>query len=178
MVKDKTKIVKEDFWCYKDLSECTDSLLFDSDESIAEYTATDENDNTVNIWLAVKGEVNITRNDTGDNFYRRKDYDEELIADIKSGEIYSRGETYIEDKYEIVSNNWFEGIYTFTNAEGKYLYSDGEVYEDDFSKKTKDELKADLREWALVIFKDAYERGDLEMKEKPKGKVKAEKENE
>lgn len=159
----KPSIQKENFWCDKDLSECTDSLLFDWDKSIAEYTATDENGNTVNIWLAVKGEVNITRLDTEDDFRRRKDYDEELIADIKSGKIYT-------SKYSINNNNWFEGIYTLTNATGKYVDSDGEAYEDDFSKKTKDELKADLREWALYIFEDAYERGDFEIKEHSDGK--------
>lgn len=160
MEAEDVKIIKGGFWCDKDLSECKDSLLFNSDVSIAEYTATDENGNTMNLWLTVKGDVDISRIDGEKRFRSVSEYDDELIADIKSGEVYN------QSKYAISLNNWFEVIYTLTDDDGHDIYEDGIVYDGgDISKMTKKELEADLREMARNLIADAYDNGDFKIKE-------------
>ena len=142
MSSDEVKTVKDDFNCDVDLKEYTDSLLFDNDEEIASYSAVDKYGNIANLRLTVAGEKKITRlakpdtdrddddydYDDDEDFYDVSDYDDELIADIKSGEVYN------EDKYEIVYNNWFDIVYELISGEDDdVVYADDEVCETDFS---------------------------------------------
>lgn len=138
------KNIKE-FTCDKNLTQYIDSMLFDSNKTIASMTY--ESDGCiVNIDLMTRGYVNVEYK--GESYYAPSEFPEELKEIIRTNP-YWYNET--EDLY-ISENNWFEYIYDATQN-GKD-WSDGILFEDDLSKYTEDELKSEMVEVCKNIIKD------------------------
>lgn len=137
-----TRVFKETFFdCEDDLSVYADSLLFTDDEVVASYEAENENGNKIEIRLIVTGDVDVTYG--GERYRNPDDFPEEMRDVIKRGEY---------DKLEIENNNWFEVVFTLfeANSEEELAY-DGDVFEDDLSKMTPDELKKYFDEYAETV---------------------------
>lgn len=124
------------FDCTDDLSQYTDSLLFESGESIATMTVEDGKGHFLDMELMVRGEVNIVFND--ESCRHPDEFPPELVQAIKDGK---ENETFT-----IESNNWFELMYTLTDANGKELACDGDVWESQISTMTAEQLKAEMYE--------------------------------
>lgn len=122
-MKNKIDYSKIEFKC-GDLTEYTDSLLFDTGETIA----TLEYKNFL-IVIDVTGEKKIYFND--EVYTQAFDYPDELIENIKNGHIYD----YQEDCY-LEDNNWFD-VVIFKNK--CYIYD--EVFEEDLCQLTPEKLK-------------------------------------
>ena len=153
------------FECDNDLGQYTNSLLFDSNADIAYFEMTDENDNTVHLWLTVRGEKEVSLIDEDGNatetYRNASDYPEELINAIKNGENY--------EDYYCDTNNWFEMLYGYSKAGEKETgnYVDGEVWDDISS--SPDQLKGEMRDFAESLFEKYYEKGTFEKSaKKPK----------
>lgn len=150
----------KDFECSDDLSQYTESLLFDSGEIIASMTVEFPNGNAVDVELAVRGDVRIRLADSDEVYARHtEDYSPELREAIEKGDW---------DNLDIGNNNWFELLYTLKDADGNYIISDGDVYEEDVHDKTPDALKELMADCA-VDFAQHYdtsrykEEKDLEL---------------
>ena len=124
------------FNCADDLSQYTDSLLFESDESVATMTVEDGKGHFLDMELMVRGEVNIIFND--ESCRHPAEFPPELVQAIKDGKE--------NEAFTIESNNWFELMYTLTDANGKELACDGEVWESQISTMTAEQLKAEMCE--------------------------------
>jgi len=127
------------------LEQYTESLLFDSDELIAAAYFSDEDGNTVKLYLGVAGEKKIALPKDPDTSYRyANEYPEELVRAIKEG---------VMDRDYIVSmNNWFSLDFEITDEDGKILADDDEPWEDDISKRTNEELKNQLISSAIDLY--------------------------
>lgn len=134
-----------------DLGKYTNSLLFNSNIDIASFEITDENNNTVQLWLTVRGDKEVSLIDEDGNAaetYRdASDYPEELINAIKNGENYK--------DYYCDTNNWFEVLYGYTKADEREAYNnveyiDGEVWDD--IPSSPDQLKSEMRNFAESLF--------------------------
>lgn len=133
------------FDCEKDLSQYTDSLLFTDDEVPVEAEFEDSNGNNINLRLIVTGAVNLTYKE--ETYTNPADFPDELKEIIKSGEVYDNEDTYISD------NNWFELVFTVTNAAGEEIAYDGDAdIFDDLSKMTADDLKTQLTDYAENLY--------------------------
>ena len=119
---------------------------------------TDENNNTVQLWLTVRGEKEVSLIDEDGNAaetYRdASDYPEELINAIKNGENYK--------DYYCDTNNWFEVLYGYTKAgereaDNNVEYIDGEVWDD--IPSSPDQLKGEMRDFAESLFEKYYKEG-------------------
>ncbi|ORX75634.1 hypothetical protein BCR32DRAFT_249427 [Anaeromyces robustus] len=132
------------FSCEEDLSVYKDSLLFSNGNIIATLSATDNNGNIIDMELVVVGEIRIKFiNDENSSYYSDpKDYPDELRNTIEKG---------MYDLLDIRNNNWFELSFSIKNINGKVLASDGDVYENDISIMTKDELKQEMLDYCDII---------------------------
>lgn len=133
------------FNCADDLSQYTDSLLFESGESVATMTLKGGKGRFLDMELMVRGEVNIIFNDES---YRHPDeFPPELVQAIKDGKE--------NEAFTIENNNWFELMYTLTDANGKELACDGDVWESPINTMTAEQLKAEMYE-SGVHFMEFY----------------------
>ena len=168
MEKKDIKIIKEDFYFNGEPKDYPDSMLFDENKDIAGYTAVDENGNNIDLWLTVDGEKSIHRlytEKSADNgeatFHNTKDYDEEIIEDIKKGMLLDDS-----DKYSISLNNWFSLRCEVTSSDGKTIYDDSETFLD-FDEDSIDEIKSVLRDRAKETLVFLYENGKIKEAESP-----------
>lgn len=90
--------MKFEFTIYKNLKECTDSLLFDSETTIAILEIDD-----CLLCLETQGEVRIVDTKNQAVYNTPSKFPQELKEYIKSGDIYSNP----NDKYYVDNNNWF-----------------------------------------------------------------------
>ena len=145
-------------------SEAYSSLLFDSDETIANFDAYDKARNHIDIWFAVRGDKEVFLYDKeGDaceqTYTRASDYPEELVRAIKEGEF--------DKDYGCYNNNWYEAFVEIYDKKGNLVHQ----FEDpDIDiPKTKEEFTKTCTDWANQIFDDMYRDNLLECpKEKPK----------
>lgn len=146
----KMPIICLEFNCDNNLSQYTDSMLFDSGTEIASGKF-GYNGKILDIYLDVSGEVAVTYK--GETYHTPSEFPEELIEKIKehpnwwegyapSGE----GNDNEEGDVYVYLNNWFEYIY------GEEVLYDGTVYENDLSKATKEEILEDMRYIAEQYF--------------------------
>ena len=148
-----------EFWCKEDLSQYTDSLLFDEEENIAELKVYDKSGNHIDLLLTVSGDKEVYLIDENgdivdDEVYEQADdYPEELIEAIKNG---SDGVDYACD-----NNNWFDLRYTVYNARGEEVYYDSEAYESTIHTLNKADLMKDLQEYGEYLLDFSYMRGDI-----------------
>lgn len=125
------------FQC-NELSQYTDSMLFDSGEQIAamEY----EYGNThINIYLEVRGEVRVDFD--GVTYRRPSEFPDVLKELIKT----NPGCWDCEDYVYVDMNNWFEYIYVVDNEHWNE-YMDGVLCEWDISKGTPEHIKKEMLE--------------------------------
>lgn len=128
------------FECEKDLTPYIDSMLFDSDTTIAfgEFQI-EGKEEIFNIELVVNGEVDVDYK--GYNYKSPYDFPEELIDKIKTDPYWfcyaPSGETEDNEDGDIYvdMNNWFEYLYGY-KENNTNIYIDGMVYEADLSKDT------------------------------------------
>ena len=131
--QETSDVVCMQFVC-NDLTEYTDSMLFDSigdggEDGIAEGTFA-YNGKTLVINLDVRGEVSVTYKE--ETYYKPSEFPEELKERIrKNPNEWMFMENDEDGDICVNMNNWFE--YTWDSAEG-------EVCEDDLSISTKEEV--------------------------------------
>ena len=117
------------FELYHNLSECTDSMLFDCCERIATY-GTDDN----YVALDVYGDVSVLYED--DSYNRASEMPEELLERFRTGTAYNY------DKLEIKMNNWFAYVHVINGN----IDPDDIVCETDISVLSESELQEDMKE--------------------------------
>ena len=122
-----------------ELSQYTDSLLFDSGTVVAELDMTDAHDNRAVMSLEVRGEVKVKLNGSDECWCKTPSKFPEEIREA----IINR-EWHLLD--EDMSCNWFELMFTLYNSRGEEVVQDGEVYEGDLTILTPDDLKSLLTE--------------------------------
>ena len=123
--KDKLDILE--FKVYGDLSKYTDSLLF-QDEKIASLLTKE-----YKVTIEVIGDIRIFFK--GNLYKCSSKFPEELIEIIENGEVSEHSDV------EIMDNNWFEiDVYERTGKDEYVLVCD-EVFEEDLSKMTQENLK-------------------------------------
>ena len=117
------------FEIYKDLSECQDSMLFDSYERIAKY-----GNESNYVALDVYGDVRVFYKD---EMYRRaSEMPQELLDEFKNG-------TYMNNPdIEVCNNNWFDYIHVLDNV----IQPNDIVCEDDLPSMSAQQLKEDMEE--------------------------------
>lgn len=96
---------------YEDMKPIKDSMQFDSDTEICEYTPADKK---VKITIEVRGEVGITYND--EVYKKPSEFPQEVKEIIQNGDLWNTDEVYVGN------NNWFELF--FWDEEGNFLDSD------------------------------------------------------
>lgn len=135
------------FDCDQDLSKYTDSMLFESGQTIAELICEDRNGRQIAVTLEVRGYVTVEYD--GDVYHSVCDFPEQLIEIIKNhpGEwdIYSpsgEGNDDEESNIFISENNWFEMMCCYNG------HTEGYVLEQDLSKMDVESVKAALMEIA------------------------------
>jgi hypothetical protein len=146
-------IVCVEFNCEEELSQFTDSMLFDSeDTSIAAARFVNKNGKAVTVDLCVRGEVAVDYK--GETYHRPSEFPDELIERIKNQpndwDVYApSGEGNDEEEGDIYVglNNWFEYIWNYDNGA-----SDGIVCEQDISKMTVQDVLRELKEIAEWVF--------------------------
>ena len=117
------------FEIYKDLSECQDSMLFDSYERIATYG----NDGNY-VALQVSGYVNVYYKD--DRYHLASEMPKELLDEFKNG-------TYMNNPdIEVCNNNWFDYIHVLDNV----IQPNDIVCENDLPSMSAQQLKEDMEE--------------------------------
>ena len=134
-----------DFNCEKDLSQYTDSMLFDSGTIIA-FMDCAYNECQVSIELRVCGEVDVTYK--GEDYRHPSDFPNELREIIKHNPYWF---TDTEDLY-ITNNNWFEYIYDCVYNGN--TWSDGVLLEGDLSTYTEADLLKEMFELVMEIVED------------------------
>ena len=135
-----------EFECTNNLSQYTDSMLFDSGEEIATGLFRYK-DKEVEISLRICGQVAVDYK--GETYHTPSEFPDELVERIKahpndwmyyspSGEDTddAEGDVYVG------LNNWFEYIFD----------GDGCVYEEDLSKATKEDILQDMIYLARQFF--------------------------
>lgn len=96
---------------YEDMKPIKDSMQFDSDTEICEYTPADKK---IKITIEVRGEVRIIYND--EVYTKPSDFPQEVKEIIQNGDLWNTDEIYVGN------NNWFELF--FWDEEGNFLDSD------------------------------------------------------
>ena len=115
----------------EELSQFTDSMLFDSGLAIARMDC-EIDGHSIGIDLVTAGHVRVHYK--GDIYKYPSDFPEELKEKIKKDRYWDCDKDVLVDE-----NNWFEFIYEDTyNGD---TFCDGVVCEDDVSKFTEEELK-------------------------------------
>lgn len=127
----------KNFQC-NELSQYTDSMLFDSGEQIAAMECEDGNTH-INIYLEVRGEVRVDFD--GVTYRRPSEFPLELKELIKGNPICWD----CEDDVYVDIRNWFEYIY-IVNNEHWNDYMDGVLCEWDISKWGPEEIKREMLE--------------------------------
>lgn len=118
----------------EDLSEYTDSMLFDSGTTIAEGTFLYKGEE-LSITLKVSGYVSV--NFMGETFKYPSEFPEELKQIVRDGKLFDD-----PDKVYVWDNNWFEYIYD----------SDGVVEEEDLCQMTPEQVLDTMTEIAEQYF--------------------------
>lgn len=145
MDSNREKLNILEFEVLGDLSQYTDSLLFDG-ETIArleteEYAVT----------IEVIGDIRIFYRD---NLYKcSANFPNELKEIIKNGKVLEHSEV------EIIDNNWFEIDVYERNKNDEYELIYDEVFEEDVSTMDKDKLK----EYMIHHLKDYLEKDEIEI---------------
>ena len=135
--QDTKDIICLEFDCEDELSKYIDSMLFDSDESVAHGRFVYKN-KEIDISLRICGEVSVSyKNET---YHRPSEFPEELKEKIRKNPY--QWET--DKDICVFFNNWFEYIYDST---------DGMVCEDDVSKMTPEQILSEMTEIASEIIK-------------------------
>lgn len=119
------------FEVLEELSQFTDSMLFDSDLIIAEMDC-EINGHKINVDLRTAGSVRVHYKD--DIYRYPSEFPEELVEKIKKDKWWDCDKDVLVDEI-----NWFEFVYHDT-YDGD-TFCDGVVCEDDVSKFTEEELK-------------------------------------
>lgn len=137
----ENKVMCLEFNCDDNLSQYTDSMLFDSGTVIASGKFEKEG-RIFNIYLEVNGEVAVTYK--GEVYHSPSDFPEELTERIRNTtwwDVCSPSEEGddVESNIYVGMNNWFEYLY------GEECIDDGTVYEADLSRATKEEIFEDMR---------------------------------
>ena len=117
------------FEIYKDLSECQDSMLFDSYERIAKYG----NDSNY-VALDVYGDVKVFYKD--EMYKRASEMPQELLDKFKNTNYMNDSDIYIGN------NNWFDYIYVLNGV----IQPNDIVCENDLSVMSAQQLKEDMEE--------------------------------
>lgn len=145
MNDNREKLDVLEFEVFGELSQYTDSLLFDN-ETIArlktkEYTVT----------IEVIGDIKIFFHD--DVYKCSANFPNELKEIIKNGKVLEHSEV------EIIDNNWFEIDIYERNKNDEYELIYDEVFEEDVSTMDKDKLK----EYMIHHLKDYLEKDEIEL---------------
>lgn len=162
----------------KDLKECVDSMLFDSDTTIAHLIAESKTGIKVDVSLMVRGAVSVEYK--GKTYHKPSEFPQELIDRIKAkpndwmyptmgfdpenltAEQLNRVASLLEqdlsdDFFEesdvhISCNNWFEYIYEVSGND--HEEQDGILFEDDLAAMTEEALKAEMLAVATEIIEE------------------------
>lgn len=136
---------EESFQCEEDLSKYVDSMLYDSNTSIASMDLY-KNGYQVKIDLLVRGEVRVSYK--GIEYRNPSDFPQELKDLIKTQpNIWDCN----EDVY-VSNNNWFEFIYSIS-CNDELIESDGVILEEDLSKMKPKDVKQKMIEIIGYIIK-------------------------
>ena len=145
----KSNAMKVKSFCCKELSQYTESMLFDSGEQIAQGEFQIDG-HTVFVWLEVRGEVRVTYK--GETYRTPTEFPDELKALIREHahdwDVYSpSGEGNDEEDGNIFvgNNNWFEFI---VNVEDE-PENDGFVCEIDLSTASADDVLKEMLKVAV-----------------------------
>lgn len=145
MDSNRKKLNILEFEVFGDLSQYTDSLLFDG-ETIArletkEYAVT----------IEVIGDIRIFYRD---NLYKcSANFPNELKEIIKNGKVLEHNEV------EIIDNNWFEIDVYERNKNDEYELIYDEVFEENISTMNENELK----KYMIQHLKDYFEKDEIEI---------------
>lgn len=131
MKNNKDKLNVLNFEINGDLSQYTDSLLF-QDETIATLETELENDR-YQVSIEVIGDIRLFFK--GDLYKCSGNFPNELKEIINSGKVLEHNEI------EIIDNNWFEIDIYEKNSQNVYELIYDEIFEQDISTMTPDELK-------------------------------------
>lgn len=131
MKNNKDKLNVLDFEINGDLSQYTDSLLF-QDETIATLETELENDR-YQVSIEVIGDIRLFFK--GDLYKCSVNFPNELKEIINSRKVLEHSEI------EIIDNNWFEIDIYEKNSQNVYELIYDEIFEQDISTMTPDELK-------------------------------------
>ncbi len=126
--------MKLQFTIYEKLKECTDSLLFDSETTIAKLEVDD-----CCLCLEVQGEVRIVDNQTQEVYKTPSEFPQELKDAIKSGDIFKN----LTDRYYVDNNNWFNAT---------FLKNDRKIYDDFWELNFSDYTEFQLLEEMMPVF--------------------------
>lgn len=177
-----TTVQMMDYKVYLALSECVDSMLFDSDTNIAYLSAkTSDGRFTASVDLMVRGEASVTYK--GKTYRKPSQFPQELRNRIKAHPgswEYSNGEKDLsklsdeelhflmeqfdpencaeedDDELYISCNNWFEYIYT-VRGEG-YEHTDGVLFEENLATLSNDDLQVAMLTFAKEVIEIGVER--------------------
>jgi hypothetical protein len=122
--------MKLQFTVYEDLIKCTDSLLFNSETTIAKLEVDD-----YCLCLEVQGEVRIVDNQTQEVYKTPSEFPQELKDAIKSGDIFED----LTDRYYVDNNNWFNATFFKNNKK-----IDDDVWELEFHNYTEFQLLEEM----------------------------------
>ena len=151
----KNKIDVLDFKISGNLSEYTDSLLFDHDVIASLET------NEYKVTIEIIGDKRIIFDD--EVYKSAYDYPEELVEILKEGD-YSDN-----DRIEIIDNNWFEiDIYERDSINNVYELIDDDVLEVDISAMNEGSLKEYMIKYLEDYLKEISKSdidNDMEMEE-------------
>lgn len=142
----------KEFYCDENLSQYTDSMLFDSVTNIASMTFEGEEYN-IDLFLDIRGEVDVQFK--GVSYKAPSVFPKELIDIIKNTpENWSYSNP---DILYVVFNNWFECIFDIKDKDNNILYSDGIMYEDSVADKKPEDLKKYMFEICKRLYLDEIE---------------------
>lgn len=129
---------KFQFTVYENLKECTDSLLFNSETTIATLEI-----NEYCLCLEVQGAVRIIDTSTQEVYKTPSKFPQELKEYIKSGDAF----IYPNDNYFMDNNNWFNWTFLKNNEA-----IDGDICEIQINNLTEGQLLDKMTE-VLNYFK-------------------------
>lgn len=130
-----------------ELSQYTDSLLFDSGTVVAELDMTDTYGNRAVMSLEVRGEVRVKLKGSDECWCTRPSEFPEAVR-----EAIENGQFGLLDESD-ASYNWFELMFTIFNNKGEMIVQDGDVYEGELDMLTPEDLKALMIEDGKVFIK-------------------------
>lgn len=137
--------MKINFSCNENLKQYIDSMLFDSDETIATLDYEIEN-YKISIDLMIRGEVRVDYK--GVRYRTPSEFPNELKEIIKNDPHWTAG----SDELYVDMNNWFEYIYDCSCDDCEW--SDGVMFESDLSTYSEADLFKEMYELAIEIMED------------------------